>query len=36
MSKMEIDTDVLQQLLKQVTTNENKKRREGSYEMHPI
>ena len=36
MSKKEItiDTDVLQQLLKQVTTKENKKRREGSYELY--
>lgn len=34
MSKMEIDTDVLQQLLKQVTANESKKRREGSYELY--
>lgn len=29
-----IDADVLQQLLKQVTTKENKKRREGSYELY--
>lgn len=36
MSKKEItiDADVLQQLLKQVTTKENKKRREGSYELY--
>ena len=29
-----IDAEVLQQLLKQVTTKENKKRREGSYELY--
>lgn len=29
-----IDADVLQQLLKQVTTKENKKRREGSFELY--
>ena len=36
MSKKEItiDADILQQLLKQVTTKENKKRREGSYELY--
>lgn len=36
MSKKEItiDADVLQQLLKQVTTKENKKHREGSYELY--
>lgn len=36
MSKKEItiDADILQQLLKQVTAKENKKRREGSYELY--
>ena len=34
MSKIAIDEEVLQQLLKQVTTKENKKRKEGSYELY--
>lgn len=34
MSKIAIDEEVLQQLLKQVTTKENKKRREGSYQLY--
>ena len=34
MSKISIDEEVLQQLLKQVTTKENKKRKEGSYELY--
>lgn len=34
MSKIAIDEEVLQQLLKQVTTKENKKRKEGSYQLY--
>ena len=34
MSKIEIDEEVLQQLLKQVTENQNKKRKEGSFELY--
>ena len=34
MSKISIDEEVLQQLLKQVITPENKKRKEGSYELY--
>ena len=33
MSKITIDEEVLQQLLKQVTLN-NKKRKEGSFELY--
>ena len=32
--KVAIDTDILQELIKQATTKENKKRREGSYELY--
>ena len=34
MSEITIDADVLQQLIKQVTNKENKKRREGSYQLY--
>ena len=34
MSKIAIDEEVLQQLLKQFTTKENKKRKEGSYQLY--
>lgn len=34
MSEITIDSDVLQQLIRQVTTKENKKRREGSYQLY--
>lgn len=34
MSKIAIDEEILQQLLKQVTTKENRKRKEGSYELY--
>lgn len=34
MSKIEIDEKVLQQLLKQVTENQTKKRKEGSFELY--
>lgn len=34
MSEITIDSDVLQQLIKQATTKENKKRREGSYQLY--
>lgn len=33
-NEITIDADVLQQLLKKVSTKENKKRREGSYELY--
>lgn len=34
MSKIAIDEEVLQQLLKQVTTKDNKKRQKGSYQLY--
>lgn len=34
MSEIIIDSDVLQQLIKQASTKENKKRREGSYQLY--
>lgn len=34
MSEITIDADVLQKLLKQATTKENKKRQEGSYQLY--
>ncbi len=34
MSEITIDAEVLQQLIKQATKKENKKRREGSYELY--
>ena len=34
MSKITIDEEVLQQLLKQVTANQTKKRKEGSFELY--
>lgn len=34
MSEITIDSDVLQQLIKQATTKENKKRKEGSYQLY--
>lgn len=34
MSEITIETEILQQLLKQVTAKENKKRKEGSYQLY--
>lgn len=34
MSEITIDADILQQLIKKATTKENKKRREGSYQLY--
>lgn len=34
MSEITIDAEVLQQLIKQATTKENKKRKEGSYQLY--